>query len=101
MVGFEGVLPAGEVRRAIEDSEFIRGLHSARSRLSDVRSLTKEEVSELEKAGNSCLDWSAVKVGEGFDPEEFFTIVQICLSVRNISVHYVRPPSPKGQQADS
>ena len=68
MTGSQDVVPADEVRRAIRDSELIGGLSRARGRLAEARPLTEEEVALLEKAGNSCQDWSRVSVGEGFDP---------------------------------
>jgi len=67
MTGAQDVVPADEVRRAIGDSELIGGLSRARGRLAGARPLTEEEVALLERAGNSCSDWSNVSVGELFD----------------------------------
>ncbi len=61
------IRPAEEVRRAIEDSELIGGLSRAKARLSDARPLSEKEIAELERAGNTCRDWSGVSVGDGFD----------------------------------
>ena len=61
--------PAGEVRRAIRESELILTLRDARDYLADAAPLSAEQVGMLESRGNYCADWSRVKATPEFVPE--------------------------------
>jgi hypothetical protein len=64
-----------QVREAAAKSELVRAAASVRTdggralALGDtpVRALYRHEIRQLESLGNSCLDWSLVRVAEGFD----------------------------------
>jgi hypothetical protein len=68
--------PVVKVRAALVASEFLRTLAAVRQDggrsfalgEAPVRPLTPEEIAALERQGNSCPDWSRVRVADDFDP---------------------------------
>ncbi|HIE05083.1 MAG TPA: DUF4954 family protein [Candidatus Latescibacteria bacterium] len=65
-----------KVREALRTSEFLKAIAEVRKDPgayaldgAKVLSLTREQISRLERNGNSAEDWSKVKVAEGFDPD--------------------------------
>jgi len=62
--------PAGEVRKAISESELLRGLEEAKALLRAGRKLKPDEVKKLKKAGNWASDWKKVRTAKGkLDPD--------------------------------
>lgn len=66
----------GKVKEALRTSEFLKAIAEVEKdpqayALDGVRvlPLTQEQISQLERNGNSAGDWSKVKVAEGFDPD--------------------------------
>ncbi|RKY66206.1 MAG: hypothetical protein DRQ08_03630 [Candidatus Latescibacterota bacterium] len=66
----------GKVKEALRTSEFLKAIAEVKKdpqayALDGVRvlPLTQEQISRLERNGNSAEDWSKVKVAEGFDPD--------------------------------
>ena len=64
-----------QVREAAANSELVCAVASVRRdgglRLAlgeaPVRALYRDEITQLERLGNSCADWSRIQVAEGFD----------------------------------
>ncbi len=77
--------PISSVREAIEQSDFLRTARGVRGdggcalALGAIvpRQLARREIEQLEALGNSCADWTRVRVADGFDPR----------SVRHSSFH--------------
>jgi hypothetical protein len=61
--------PVAEVTKAREASEAVRLLEAARTLAEGYAALSRDDVAALEARGNTCADWSRVKVAEGFAPE--------------------------------
>ena len=61
--------PVAEVTEARDASEVVRALEAARALAEGYVALSRDEVGVLEAQGNTCADWSRVKVAEGFAPE--------------------------------
>jgi len=60
--------PAAEVTEAREASEAVRLLEVAHAAGEGCVPLSRDDVRALEAQGNTCADWSRVKVVPGFDP---------------------------------
>ena len=69
----EKLSPAEAVRRAIQESEFLKGLAAARKLTPEkrgLRKLTADEISALKSYHNAAEDWANVWVAPAFKPQK-------------------------------